>query len=125
MEIVAPLAVQTPVVAEANTTGLVEAPGVAETVNVPPVTNTGSGGDDAKLPIAWSPFAIFAFSAACGAASQLSSPAWLAVNAQFPAASMVTMAPSTLQNAGDVVANTSGALEGPAVAETTKVPPGL
>ena len=53
METVVPLSVQTPGEVEAKTSGLVEAPGVAEIVNVPPGLNMGLVGADAKLVMAW------------------------------------------------------------------------
>ena len=51
-------------------------------------------------------------------------PAWLAVSAQLPAATIVTVLPATVHTAAVVLANTTGLPEAPPVADTLNVPPG-
>ena len=53
MVTVDPLTVHTPVEVDANTRPAEDGPAVAETVNVPPPTNWGCAGVEAKLVIAW------------------------------------------------------------------------
>ena len=120
-----PATVQTAGVVLANTTGLPEAPPVAETVNVPPAVNTGAAGFATKAVIAWTAWPIATLSVACGAALKLALPAWSAVSPQLPAETIVTVAPATVQTAGVVLANTTGLPEAPPVAETMNVPPAV
>ena len=65
---VLPLIVHTAGDVLANTTGLVEGPGVADTVKVPPGVNTGAEGVAAKFVIAWFAAAMTTLSETCGAA---------------------------------------------------------
>ena len=51
-------------------------------------------------------------------------PAWSAVSAQLPAATMVTVLPATVHTAAVVLAKTTGLPEAPPLADTLKVPPG-
>ncbi|MNW22861.1 hypothetical protein D3C71_2246040 [compost metagenome] len=64
-----PLTVHTEVVVLANTTGLVDAPGVAETAKVPPGAYTGEAGLAAKSVMAWLATVMATSSRTCGAAA--------------------------------------------------------
>ena len=64
-----PATVHTAGEALANSTGLVDGPGVAETVKLPPGAYTGAAGLAAKLLIACVAGPMFTASVACGAAA--------------------------------------------------------
>ena len=65
---VLPDTVHTEVDVLANTTGLPDAPPVADTVNVPPGAYTGAAGFATKLLMAWLAMPMVTASVACGAA---------------------------------------------------------
>ena len=65
---VLPLTVQTAGVVLAKTTGLVDAPPVADSANVPFGANTGAAGLAVKLVMAWAARPIATLRTTCGAA---------------------------------------------------------
>ena len=68
MVTVLPLTVHTDVVVLAKVTALVEAPAVADTLNVPPGLKVGLAGVAMKLVIVWLANPIETSSGTCGAA---------------------------------------------------------
>ena len=93
MVTVAPATEHTAGVVLPNTTGLPDAPPVAETANVPFGANTGADGLAANPPIACVARAIAIEVDTVVAAAWLSSPGWSAAIVQLPADSIVTVVP--------------------------------
>ena len=110
----------------ANTTGLVDAPPVADTVNVPLGANTGTVGFATKFVIACvaAPMATSSADLRRGAVGGVAGLV-RRERADARPTSIVTVLPLTVHTVGAVLAYTTALLEPPPVADTLKVPFGL
>ena len=109
----------------ANCTGLVEAPPVADTLKVPFGANVGAAGLAMKLVIACAaaPMVTVERDLRGGGVVGVCRPGWRS-SEHTPADSIVTVLPLTEHTEAMVLANSTGLVEAPPVAETVKVPLG-